>query len=225
MYGEVDSKLQSHEHVGIYADAQDLAGVTPSGLAKDLASAFGRLGEFRRFPRGAVVTDRPWLRRVTLLSNALLRSIDLRTFASSERVAAMSWVAELHDEPRAPALRMVPTNRPDAIAFAISGTIAANEASEFVRAAEAVLERNERVRLLGRFDAPFGISPSAFKESGMAAFKWRVRHKIERYAIVGGPRWVAAWVGVLRKLTSIDLRHFDERDEGAAWTWIGAEPA
>ena len=77
MYGEVDSKLQSHEHVGIYADAQDLAGVTPSGLAKDLASAFGRLGEFRRFPRGAVVTDRPWWRRVTLLSNALLRSIEV----------------------------------------------------------------------------------------------------------------------------------------------------
>jgi hypothetical protein len=225
MYGEVDTKLQSHEHIGIYADAQELAGVTAKALAKDLAFAFGRLGEFRRFPRGAVVTDRSWLRRVTQLSNALLRSIELRTFGSAERVAAMSWVAELHDEPRAPALRMVPTTRPDVIAFAINGTVAVNEASEFVSAAEAVLDRNERVRLLGRFDSPFGISPSAFKQSGMAAFKWRIRHKIDRYAIVGGPRWVASWVGLLRNLARIDIRHFDERDESAAWSWIGAQPA
>ena len=136
MYGEVDSKLRSHEHVGIYADAQDLSGVTPKAFAKDLAFAFGRLGEFRRFPRGAVVTDRGWLRRLTRVSNALLRSIELRTFAATERVAAMSWVAELHDEPRAPALRLLPTNRSDTIAFAIQGTIAIDEASAFVHASE-----------------------------------------------------------------------------------------
>ena len=65
MYGEVDAKLKAHEHVGIYTDAQELSGITPRGLAKDLAFAFGRLGEFRRFPRGAVVTDRPWLRKAT----------------------------------------------------------------------------------------------------------------------------------------------------------------
>ena len=129
----------------------------------------------------------------------------------------MSWVAELHDEPRAPALRLLPTTRADTIAFVVNGTIATNEATEFVRAAEAVLERNEHVRLLARIESPVAISPAGFKQSGMAAFKWRIRERIDRYAIVGGPRWLAAWVATLSMLTGIDIRHYDERDESAAW--------
>ena len=137
----------------------------------------------------------------------------------------MSWVAELHDEPRAPALRLVPTTRPDTIAFVINGTIATNEATEFVRAVEPVLEQNERVRLLARIDSPFGISPAGFKQSGMAAFKWRIRDKIDRYAIVGGPRWLATWVALLGTVTPFDMSHYDEREESAAWAWIDAQPA
>jgi hypothetical protein len=225
MYGEVDGKLKSLERVGLYTEADHLAGITPRGLAADLAFAFGRLGELHRFPRTAVVTDRPWLCGVTNFENALLRKIELRPFPNAERRAAMNWVAELPAELRKPALRVIPTTRADTIAFAVDGLIAAEEAADLVREADAALADHERIRLLGRIGSHFGISPSAFKQAGLAGFKWRVRNRIDRYAVVGGPRWLPTWVATLRGLTGLNLRHFDERDENAAWTWIDARPA
>jgi hypothetical protein len=221
---EVDAKLKTHEHVGLYTEAHELSGITPSALAKDLAYGLGRLGEYHRFPRGAVVTDKPWLRAITTLSNSVVRTTEVRTFGLGERVAAMSWVAEVHDDPHKPALRIFPTTRANTVAFAWDGTVSTAEAAEVMRACERALERSEHIRMFARIDKLSGITPGAFMQSGLAKLKWRLRHKIERYAIVGGPSWLPRWVATLRDWTGIDLRHFDISDERSAWAWLEAEP-
>lgn len=224
MFGEVESKLKTHERVGLFADARALHGVKPSALAKDLAYAFGEIGELRRFPRAAVVGEKPWLRTLTRAGNALFRTIELRAFPDGEESAALAWVSELPDEPRVPALRLIPTNRSDVVAFAWNGTISPSEAAELVRTCERALERHERIRLLGRIERLGGIVPGAFARSGLAAFKWRARHKIDRYAVVGGGRLLDTWIKTVPRLFRVEVRRFDLDQEDAAWAWIEASP-
>ena len=47
---------------------------------------------------------------------------------------------------------------------------------------------------------------------------------VERYAIVGGPAWLAGWVSLIDRLAKADIRHFEFGDEAEAWKWIEAEP-
>jgi SpoIIAA-like len=223
--GAVDAKMKEHHRVAFYTEAQELSGIEPEALAKDVKYAFGKLGEFHRFPRGAIVTDKPWLRAIATLGNSVVRTTELRTFGTGERVAAMKWVAEVHDEPHTPALRVIPTTRADTLAFAWNGTIASDDAAELVKACERVLERSERIRLLGRIERLGGLTPAALLRSGLFKFKWRARHRVERYAVVGGPSWLARWVVTVRGMFAVEIRHFELSDEGAAWAWIEAEPA
>jgi hypothetical protein len=48
-------------------------------------------------------------------------------------------------------------------------------------------------------------------------------HRLERYALVGGPPWLAHWIKAIDPLFRIDIRHFELDDEALAWAWLGAE--
>src|SRR3954469_9975851 len=76
---ELSTRLKRHEHMGLYAEAQDWRGMNAAALARDLRFAFARVGEFQRFPRAAVVTDKPWLRTVANVGDAALPRMEIRT--------------------------------------------------------------------------------------------------------------------------------------------------
>jgi hypothetical protein len=222
---EVEHKLAMYERIGLYVDASELRGITPGGLVKDLRYAFDKLGEYRRFARGAVVTQRPLLRTVTRVAGAALPVIELRAFGSAEEDAAMEWAASAPVELRRPALRLIPTTRSDTVAFAWNGTIAAKDAAEIVTALELAIERHGKIRLLGRMERLGGIAAGAFTQTRLLALKRHARRRVERYAIVGGPRWLERWVAAVRALWKVELQHFDAADERAAWAWLEAQPA
>jgi len=52
------------------------------------------LKHFRRFERKAVVSDATWLNRLASLLDPLFPTIELRTFTSEERDAAIAWASE-----------------------------------------------------------------------------------------------------------------------------------
>jgi hypothetical protein len=54
--------------------------------------------------------------------------------------------------------------------------------------------------------------------------KMRGWRQVERYALVGGPAWIAAVTGWATPLTRIQIRHFDATGEEEAWRWLEAEP-
>jgi hypothetical protein len=224
VFCEVEHKLAAYERIGLYVDARELRGITLAGLVKDLRYGFDKLGEYRRFARAAVVTQRPLLRTVTRLAGAALPAIELRAFGSAEEPAAVEWAASVPVEQRRPALRLIPTTRPDTVAFAWNGTIAAKDAAEVVAAIEQAIERHGMVRLFGRMDRLGGIAAGAFTQTRLLALKRRARRKVERYAIVGGPRWLGRWIAAVRALFKVELQHFDAADEGAAWAWLEAQP-
>lgn len=225
VYRELGSKLKRYEKIGVCADTAELRGVTPRAFAKNLAYSLARLGEWRRFPREAVITDKRWLQALSRLSGAAFRKIDVRAFAPDDRAAALAWAAEVPRQPRLPALRVIPTTRPDTCAFVWNGRISREDVAEFVQELNARLGHHEKVRLLGRIEHLGGIVPGAFAESGLFSLKRALLRKVERYAVVGGPPRLSRYLRAVRSLTGIDVRHFDAAAEMDAWAWLEARPA
>ena len=48
--------------------------------------------------------------------------------------------------------------------------------------------------------------------------------RVERYAMVGGPLWLTAWVSAVAPLLKLEVRHFTTDREDEAWQWLGATP-
>ena len=65
----VDEALAARDRIAIYAEV-DVSGMGPKALWKDLSYGLGKLGELRRFPRTAVVTDQDWVRWIAQAENA-----------------------------------------------------------------------------------------------------------------------------------------------------------
>jgi hypothetical protein len=93
-----------------------------------------------------------------------------------------------------------------------------------VSAFEQALTAHERLRVLVRVVSFDGVTLEALREEGLASVKMRGWRQVERYALVGGPAWMAAVTGWATPLTRIQTRHFDAVREEDAWRWLEAEP-
>lgn len=70
--------------------------MTAAAAAKDLRSSFGKIREWHRFPREAVVTDKQWIRAAMVqVVHPLVPQVEARCFAPGERVAALAWVSDI----------------------------------------------------------------------------------------------------------------------------------
>jgi SpoIIAA-like len=221
---EMSAKLKRHERIGILVEMLEIDGIKPAALAKDLRYAFARIGEFHRFPRAAVITQKKWLRTLAAVGDAAFPGIEIRTYEPSERERALMWVAALPAEPRMPALRVILTTRKDTYGFVWNGKISVEDAVEFENTLRPVIEKQDKMRLLGRIERLGGIVPGAITESGLFPLKSKLFRKIERYAIVGGPPWLPRYLGFVRSWSKVDVRHFDLASENDAWAWLDARP-
>jgi hypothetical protein len=225
LFTELNSRLEQHEHIGVYTDATEIAGVGADAVIKDLRYAFGRLGELHRISREAIVTEKRWLRMLSRVADAVLPQSEIRAFGASEREAALSWAAGVPSQAHQPALRNIPTNRSDTFAFAWNGKISVEDMTAFVRELTPALASPGQIRLLGRIEHLGGLVPGAITESGLLPLKQSLFRRLERYAIVGGPRWLKRYVRIAQSVSKIDVRHFDESREQEAWQWLDAQPA
>ena len=225
LFDELNSRLKQHERIGVYTDATELAGVTPEAVVKDVRYTLARLGQLHRFSREAIVTDRPWLRALSRVGDAVLTKSEIRAFGQEERERALAWAAEVAERPHTPAIRLIPTTRPETFAFVWDGNISVEDMAAFVRELKPKIAEHGRARLLARIENLGGLVPGAVTESGLLPLKQSLFRQVERYAIVGGPAWLGRYVRVARSLSGIEMRHFDATGEHEAWIWIGAQPA
>lgn len=93
----IEQAKQQHPKVSLYAEIDAMRWMTLTALLRDLGYGLTQLGELDHFHRVAVTSDHSWLRPLASIENQLLRSLELRIFANSEKTAAMAWVCELPD--------------------------------------------------------------------------------------------------------------------------------
>ena len=101
-WASLDAALDEAETIGLYAEVVDLGGVTLPGLVEDLARGIQALGEWGRFARYAVVSDKAWLRTLAKVEGTILPGIEIRTYTPDESEAAVAWLTA-HTAPQSPA--------------------------------------------------------------------------------------------------------------------------
>ena len=90
---DVEGRLRLHECIGLYCDMTGFTGLTPEALAKDLRYALGKVGEYGRFARGAIVTDKRWLAGISEFAGRFFPNTEIRAFEPEEHDAALAWAA------------------------------------------------------------------------------------------------------------------------------------
>ncbi|MCP4318342.1 MAG: STAS/SEC14 domain-containing protein [Hyphomicrobiales bacterium] len=124
------------------------------------------------------------------------------------------------DKLRHPALTQIKTERDDVYAFEIDGHVTKEEVDEVYQILEQAYEKHEKVNLfvrMGRYD---GFDWSAlFSDVTYAGKLHAIRH-MRRYALVGGPDWIANMIRFFNPLFRMEVQHFELEDEADAWKWI-----
>lgn len=220
----LERSLDLHEQTHIFVEIEDFSGIEAAALAEYLPRAFAMLGKLSRFGRVAIVSDLRWIRWATRIESALLPHISYETFTSEERHRALAWVEgklnPLHD----PSIRIIETDKPDVLGFELDGRIGAADAEAAADYFNRALAEGRPLRLLARVKCIDGADLGALFGHKYLAMKVGMLKHLERYAVVGGPEWLCAWVSTLDPLVGAALRYFPAEREAEAWDWLGARP-
>jgi hypothetical protein len=92
-----EDKLERHARVRIYAEVEEVGGLTPAALLEDLRLS---LRHFRDVEREAIVTDSGWLDLPAKAGN-LLPGIEVRAFSWLDKGEALAWISDEEASPRA----------------------------------------------------------------------------------------------------------------------------
>lgn len=220
----VERSLEEHERTHIYVEIHDNFSVDLAAIAANAPRGAAMLTKLDRFGRIAVVTEERWVRWATKIESAILPGISYETFDLADHVQALAWVEGKRPLPHAPSIMIMETDKPEVIGFEIDGKISVAEAEAVVEYFNAALEKDRPLRLLGKMKRIGGAELGAFFDGAFLRMKYDLLGRLDRYAIVGGPAWLRAWVTALDKLTKADIRHFKASDEPVAWQWLGAQP-
>jgi SpoIIAA-like len=219
---EAEAKLQNNPRIAVFAELAEPMHMTFHALLTDLRYTLAKLGQWRRFARVALVTDKAWPSALLRVVGPCLPDIESRSFRSTDRDAALAWAGQ--PQPRPPALRMIATTRPDTYAIVWNGRIKPADIDQVLGVLRGELEARMSVRVLFRIEDMGGIEPAAVLKPTLFRMKLLGWRKIERYAVVGGPNWLERYVKIARTISNIDLRHFTLAQEAEAWTWLEAQP-
>lgn len=88
----IEAALDEADQIGMYVEIVDLGGFTLDALVKDITLGFKQIGQLRRFPRVAVVTDSRWIAAAAEIEGKVLPGVEVRAFPTEEDGAAMAWL-------------------------------------------------------------------------------------------------------------------------------------
>ena len=218
----MEASINAHDTTHVFAEIIDFSGVEAAHVGEYLRRAGPFLKQLKRFGRIAVVSDQTWLRAAAKVESALLPNISYETFRLDERDEALAWVEGRTSRPRGTGLRVVETRRPEVLAFEVDGPITEDELEVI---AERFTDNKGRAptRVIGKVVRLGGVQFKGLLDDDFIKMKLAAFSSVERYALVGGPAWLARWISLANAFTKADLRHFPLENEAAAWTWVEAD--
>ncbi|WP_173930965.1 STAS/SEC14 domain-containing protein [Chelativorans sp. Marseille-P2723] len=220
----LEDLLFRNEKTHVLVEAIDFSGFEPQHVPEYLRRGLPLLGKLKRFGRIAVVSDQAWLRTLARIESALLPNISYETFDLSERERALAWVEGREPRPHGAGLQIIETSRPDVLAFEIDGKLSEDELETIVERFEPEESRPAPKRVIGKIIRLGGAEMKGLFDDDFVKMKLHAFSNVERYALIGGPAWLAGWVTFIDALTKGEIRHFSLEDEAAAWDWIGTRP-
>jgi hypothetical protein len=225
LLARLEQSLKIHPKTHVFLQIDDLKDIDWKAVAANIPRGLQFLRDLGRFGRVAVVSDDKWVRAWTRTESALLPVVRYELFHSDECARALDWVAGQIGEPHQPALSFLETDNPLVLAFKFDGTMTPREMDHAMVELKPRLNKDlGPLNVLARIGDLAVSEPTSFLDSRYFAFKKDVLARVDRYALVGGPRWLELMTKGLAPLVPFELRHFPAEQESAAWEWVGAHP-
>lgn len=118
------------------------------------------------------------------------------------------------------AVGRLPADREDVFAYEVNGHVSTGELDDISLELDKAYRKFDRINLLVRLRSWDGVDwTSAFSETSFIG-RLRALSHVDRYAVVGGPSWVALAIRFCPQLFSMEVRHFDEARADEAWAWV-----
>ncbi|MGK6316852.1 STAS/SEC14 domain-containing protein [Neorhizobium sp. DT-125] len=92
----IEEKLSGYEDIAVLTDLTGFEDMTADALKRDLQYGLSKLGEFHRFKRAAVISDKQWIKAAMDMTGTLFPQIEARVFPEEEKAQAMDWVSNVH---------------------------------------------------------------------------------------------------------------------------------
>jgi hypothetical protein len=125
----------------------------------------------------------------------------------------------MNDKPKHSIVKL-PTERADVFAFAIEGHVTTGEIDDvFIKMQEAY-NRFGKVNLLVHIRHYEGFDWTSLFSQTTYVGKIKAFGHISRYAVVGGPSWVATAIKLFPPVFGLQMRHFEDGQIQQAWTWV-----
>lgn len=223
----LEKRWQSHDRISICIDLTELRDFDANALALGAQADLDLMKHLDQIDRLAFITNKQWPRALAGMIATVFPTIDLAVFDQEERDAALEWVSEADPEsaPLPAAIKFIPTSEEAVLGFAVDGIVTAAEFPAVIERFQTFFESHDKARLLNRMTGFKGAEPAILTQSGLIAMKLAALQNVERYAIVGAPRWIAGIVLAMNAaLPQIDIRIFDKDAEPDAWAWLEAQP-
>lgn len=224
MIDMIERSFAEHDKTHFFVEAIDFAGFELGRIGDYASRAWPILGKLDRFGRIAIVSDQAWLRAAARLESALLPKISYEIYDSSKREHALAWVEGRERRPRPGGMRVIETDTPGVLAFEIDGKVSEEDVEALAQRFDTDGAGEGPTLVIGRISRLEGFEARALFDDDLVRMKLAALSSVKKYALVGGPAWMAGWVSFADRLAKADIRHFELSDEAAAWEWIGARP-
>lgn len=217
--------LSTNAKTHLFLQIDDVSDIDWRAVAENTPRGLGLLADLRRFGRIAVVSDDKWVRIWTRTESALLPFVHYELFHRNERDRALEWVTGHCDEPHEPALTLIEAGNPLVLAFELNGTVTRRDMDEAIAKIEPrLLKELGPLNILARVGDVRVSDPASFLDSRYFGFKKEVLERVDRYALVGGPRWLELMAKAFAPVLPFEMRHFPAEKEPEAWEWVDAQP-
>lgn len=223
----LEKKLEAYDHIGLYVDITNLTDMTANSIVEGTKADMELFSHIKQLNKCAFISDKEWPEAVISVTDRFFPTIEMKVFPSSKKEEALSWAAEKIEQPvsKEGAIRFLPTNKDDVLAFEIDGVLSANEMPSITKKLEKFLSGHDKVRLMARMKNFDGFDPSILiQSSGLLSMKIDAMNKVERYAIVGAPNWINKIVETANPVfPQVDIKIFTADQENEALAWLDAE--
>ncbi|MHA7820692.1 MAG: SpoIIAA family protein [Erythrobacter sp.] len=173
--------------------------------------------------RIAIISDDDWVRTGARLESALLPRVTYEVYDVDEAEAALAWVLGTSDEPHKGAFHELDLGKPGIAAYELSGRLDREESERGVAAVRERMEDPDCTRLLLIIRKWHGFDLDRLLSRHVLSGKLEIANKLERYAIVGGPKWVRIYAEFTSNFVKAQIRGFDLDEMDEAVTWLESD--
>lgn len=170
--------------------------------------------------RIAIISDNDWVRTGARLESALLPGVVYEVYDEDEAEAAKAWVLEASTSPHAGAFKELELGKPGLAGFELSGRLDRAESERGVALVRKRMEEAGCNRLLLVIRNWHGFDLDRLLSREVLSGKLEIARKLERYAIVGGPKWVRRYAEFTSAFVKAEIKSFDLDEEDQAIAWL-----